>query len=226
MKSNAVATAWALCLLPAVSAWAGLEQERALIQRDPVAALTRLQEQLAQKPGDPYLIYNTAVAAYAAKDFSKADEAWQQLAATQMPEELREQVWLQIGNVSYRLVQGQIENAPDAAVARLEQSREAFRVTLAFNKKNKTAQQNLALVEKELEKLYARLAKRLADEGKKENWAPRAIEKLQAALTYAQQAESLNKQDPQRQEERKDIEKALGQKFDQRAAQEEKIADQ
>src|SRR5215207_6765449 len=231
MKSNVAAssvaaTAWVLCLLPSVSAWAGLEQERALIQRDPAAALVRLQEQLAQKPGDSYLIYNTAVAAYAAKDFAKADEMWQQLAATQMPEPLREHAWFQIGNVSYRLVQGQIENAPDAAVGRLEQSREAFRVTLAFNKKNKTAQQNLALVEKELEKLYARLAKRLADEGKKENYAPRAIEKLQAALTYAQQAESLNKQDPQRQEERKDIEKALAQKFDQRAAQEEKIADQ
>src|SRR5688572_23891619 len=218
------ATACTLCF--SVSAWAGLEQERELIQRDPGAAMTRLQEQLAQKPGDPYLIYNTGVAAYAAKDFAKADEMWQQLAATQMPEPLREHAWFQIGNVSYRLVQGQIESAPDSAVARLEQSREAFRVTLAFNKKNKTAQLNLALVEKELEKLYARLAKRLAEEGKKENYAPRAIEKLQAALTYAQQAESLNKQDPQRQEERKDIENALGQKFDQRAAQEEKIADQ
>src|SRR5687767_11632381 len=101
MKSKAAAsiaaTAWALCLLRAVSAWAGLEQERELIQRDPAAALIRLQEQLAQKPGDPYLIYNTAVAAYAAKDFAKADEFWQQLAATQMPEPLREHVWLQIG---------------------------------------------------------------------------------------------------------------------------------
>ena len=59
------ATAWALCF--SNPAWAGLEQERALIQRDPAAALTRLQEQLAHKPSDPYLIYNTAVAAYAAK---------------------------------------------------------------------------------------------------------------------------------------------------------------
>jgi tetratricopeptide (TPR) repeat protein len=225
MKTTA-ATVWALCLLPAVSAWAGLEEERGLIQRDPTAAMTRLQEKLTQMPGDPYLLYNTAVAAYAAKEFSKADELWQQLAATQMPEPLREQVWLQIGNVSYRLVQGEIEKAPDSAVARLEQSREAFRVALAFNKKNQTAGRNLELVEKELEKIYARLAKRLADEGKKENYAPRAIEKLQAALTYAQQAEALNKKDQQRQEERKDIEKALAQKFDQRAAQEEKTADQ
>ena len=230
MKSNATAsslaaTAWALCLLPSAPAWAGLEKERELIQQDPGAALTRLQEQLAQKPDDPYLVYNTAVAAYAAKDFGKADELWQQLATTQMPETLREQVWLQIGNVSYRLVQGQLDKSPDGAVARLEQSREAFRVALATNKKNKTAGQNLTVVEKELEKLYARLAQRLAEEGKKEHNPTRAIEKLQAALTYAQQAESLNKQDQQRQEERKDIEKALADKFEQRAAQEEKAAD-
>ena len=124
MNTNAASLAAAACalgLFPVSTARAGLEQERELIQRDPAAAMARLQEQLAQKPGDSYLLYNTAVAAYAAKDFAKADELWQQLAATQMPEPLREQVWLQIGNVSYRLVQGQIENAPDSAVARLEQ---------------------------------------------------------------------------------------------------------
>ena len=226
------ATILASCLLPATAmlipaaAWAGLEAERALLQRDPAQAAAQFQQQLAQKPNDPYLQYNAGVAAYAAKDYAKADELWQQLATMQMPEELRDQVWLQIGNVSYRLVQPQIESAPDGAVARLEQSREAFRVALSTNKKNQIAAKNLALVEKELEKLYARLAKRLADEGKKENSAPKAIEKLQAALTYAQQAETLSKKDPQRQEERKDIEKALAQKFDQRAANEEKTADQ
>lgn len=220
------ATTLAICLFPAASALAGLEQERAMLQSDPKQAAALLQKQLEAKPNDPWLQYNAAVASYAAKDFAKADELWQQLAATQMPEDLRDQVWMQIGNVSFRLVQGQIEAQPDAAVPRLEQSREAFRVALSNNKKNQTAAKNLVLVEKELEKLYARLAKRLADEGKKENWAPKAIEKLQAALTYAQQAEALSKKDPQRQEERKDIEKALAQKFDERAAQEEKTADQ
>ncbi len=228
MKATVLAMTFlpaAAALLPAV-AWAGLEAERALLQRDPAQAAAQFQQQLAQKPNDPYLQYNAAVAAYAAHDFAKADELWQQLAATAMPEELRDQVWMQIGNVSYRLVQGQIEKEPDTAVARLEQSREAFRVSLSTNKKNQTAVKNLAVVEKELEKIYARLAKRLAEEGKKESWAPKAIEKLQAALTYAQQAEALSNKDPQRQEERKDIEKSLAEKFDQRAAQEEKTADQ
>jgi tetratricopeptide (TPR) repeat protein len=218
-------TILALSLL-AAPAWAGLEAERTLLQQDPAKAAEQLAEQLAQKPGDPWLLYNAGVAAYAAKDFAKADDLWQQLASTQMPDGLREQAWLQIGNVSYRLVQPQIETEPDTAVGRLEQSREAFRVALAFNKKNKIAAQNLRLVETELEKVYARLAKRLADEAKKENWVPKAIEKLEAALTYAQQAQALNPKDEQRKQEKQDIEKTLASKLDQRAAQEEKVADQ
>ncbi len=215
----------AICLA-AAPAWAGLETERALLSQDPAKAAAQLGEQLAAKPGDPWLLYNAGVAAYAAKDFTRADEMWQQLAATQMPDALREQAWLQIGNVSYRLVQGQIEKEPDTAVARLEQSREAFRVAIAFNKKNKAAAQNLRVVEAELEKVYARLAKRLADEAKKENWAPKAIEKLEAALTYAQQAQALNAKSEERQEQKREIEKALASKLDQRAAQDEKTADQ
>jgi tetratricopeptide (TPR) repeat protein len=220
--------AFTLCLLAAVSspAWAGLEAERELLKQDPAKVATQLQQQLAQKPSDPWLLYNVAVASYAAKDFAKADETWQQLAATQMPDSLREHVWFQIGNASYRMVQPQIEKEPDLALTRLEQSREAFRVSLAFNKKNKQTADNLRFVETELEKVYARLAKRLADEAKKENWVPRAVEKLEAALTYAQQAQSLNPKDQQRQQEKQDIEKALAQRLDQRAAQEEKVADQ
>lgn len=217
---------FALALLPAASSFAALEQERELLRKDPAQAAKVLQERLAQTPGDAYLQYNAAVAAYAAKDFAKADELWQTLAATQMPDTLRDQVWMQIGNVSYRLVQDQIAKEPDQVLPRLEQSREAYRVALSSNKKNATAAKNLIFIEKELEKVYAKLAQRLAEEGKKENNAAKAIEKLEAALDYAKQAEQLSKKDPQRQEERKDIEKNLAQKFDTRAAQEEKIADQ
>lgn len=215
-----------LLLTAAAPALAGLEQTRELLKQDPAKAAAELREQLAQKPEDPWLLYNAAVAAYAAKDFAKADEVWQRLAATQLPDALRQQVWMQIGNVSFRLVEPQIEKEPDLAVSRLEQSREAFRVSLAFDKRNKPAKQNLRVVEKELEKVYARLAQRLAEEGKKENWVPKAIEKLQAALTYAQQAQALNPKDAPRAQEKKDIERALAQKFDQLAAQEEKSAEQ
>ena len=214
-------------LLAATPAFADLQTARELLRQDAAKAVEHLRELLAQKPGDPWLLYDAGVAAYAAKDFSAADEAWQQLASTTLPDELREQVWLQIGNVSYRLAQPQINSQPDSAIARLEQSREAYRVVLAFQKGNKPAAQNLAVVEKDLENIYARLAKQLVQEAKKNEWdLEKTIERLQAALTYAQQAQALNPKDAEREQEKKEIEKLLAQAFDRKAASHEKSADQ
>jgi tetratricopeptide (TPR) repeat protein len=142
-----------------------------------------------------------------------------------MPDVLREKAWTQIGNVSFRLVQGQIEKEPDAALSRLQQSREAYRIALAFNKGNKTAVQNLSVVEAELAKVYSRLAKQLTDEAKKDTDVPRAVEKLDAALSYAQQSLSLAPKEKEQQEQKKDIEKTLAGKLDQRAALDEAVAD-
>jgi hypothetical protein len=213
-------------LTTALSASADLREARQLLPRDAGAAAEHLRGLLATKPDDLWLIYNAAVAAYAARDYTRADEEWQRLAALPLPDDLREQVWLQIGNVSYRLVQPQIESEPVVVVPRLEQSREALRVALSANKKNKIAAQNLVFIEKELERVYARLAQRLAQEARKEPSIPKAIEKLEAALTYAQQAQALNPKDAQRETERKEIGKALAEKHDQLAAQHEQTADQ
>ena len=217
-----------LALIAATApALADLPLARELLKRDAAAAAEHLGELLKKNPGDPWLLYDAGVAAYAAKDFAKADEAWQQLASEPLPDGLPEQVWLQIGNVSYRLAEPQIEAQPDATVARLEQSREAFRVTLGLNKRNKTAAQNLALVEKELENVYARLAKQLVQDAKKEEWnREKAVERLQAALTYAEQALALNPKSPEREAEKKEIEKLLAEALDRKAESHEKTADQ
>jgi hypothetical protein len=210
----------------ALTARGDLREARELLRQNPAKAGEHVQELLAKKPDDPWLLYDAGVAAYAAKDFAKADEVWQRLAAMPLPESLRAKVWLQIGNVSYRLVQPQIEPEPDATVARLEQSREAFRVALVFNKRHKAAAQNLQVVESELEKVYARLAQRLVQEAKKETWnLEKTIARLQAALTYGQQAEALNPKNPQREQERKEIERLLAEAFDRQAAAHEKTAD-
>ena len=209
------------------SAFADLPYAQELLKKDAVKAEEYLRELLAKNPDDPWLLYDAGVAAYAAKDFAKADETWQQLASVALPDGLSEQVWLQIGNVSYRLVQPQIESQPDTAVARLEQSREAFHVVLGVNKRNKTAAQNLAFVEKELEKVYARLAKQLVIEVKKDEWNfEKAVERLQAALNYAQQAQALNPKSEERAFEKRQIEKLLAQALDRRAEADEKTADQ
>ena len=216
-----------LTLAAITPAFAGVPLARQLLEQDAEKAAEHLAELLAKDPGDPWLRYDAGVAAYAARDFAKADETWQQLASTPLPDGLSEQVWLQIGNVSYRLAQPQIETEPDATVARLEQSREAFRVALAFNKRHKTAAQNLVLVEKELEKVYARLAKQLVADAKRDEWNfEKAVERLQAALSYAQQAQALNPESTVREAEKKQIEKLLAQALDRKAESHEKTADQ
>lgn len=218
-------TTFVLCLLATPAAFAGLDAERALLRQDPAKAAAAFQEQLTQNPDDPWLLYNAGVAAYAAKDYARADQLWQHLTTVPMPDELRDQAWMQIGNVSFRLAQPQIAGEPDAALSRLEQSREALRVALALNKRNDTASKNLKVIEGQLEDVYARLGKRLLEESRKETSNGRAIEKLEAALPYAQQALSLDPTDTQRQAEKKEIEKELAARLDQRAADEEKLAD-
>ncbi len=216
-----------ILLVVGASACADVPFARELLKKDAGAAAEHVRELLAKNPGDPWLLYDSAVAAYAAKDFAKADEAWQQLASEALPDGLSEQVWLQIGNVSYRLVQPQLATEPDATVARLEQSREAFRVALGLNKRNKTAAQNLVFVEKELENVYARLAKQLVADAKKEEWnREKAVERLQAALSYAQQAQALNPTSPEREAEKKAIEKLLAESLDRKAEAHEHTADQ
>ncbi|RYD32810.1 MAG: hypothetical protein EOP86_14820 [Verrucomicrobiaceae bacterium] len=215
-----------LLLLPAaiLPASAALDYERALLKSDPVKAAAEFGKKAEASPDDPWILYNAGVASYAAGDFAQADGFWQKLAGLKMPEELKHRAWFQIGNVSYRLVQDQIESAPDAAVSRLEQSREAFRVALNHQKNHEPTIKNLKLVEGLLERIYAKLAKRLAEESKEEDIDP-AIEKLEAAISHARQAESMNPASPVRKQERQEIEKLLGQRLDERAAREERIAD-
>ena len=135
------------------------------------------------------------MAAYAQKDFAKANDIWEQLAGTPLPPDLLAPTWTQIGNVSYRLVQETIASAPDEALSGLEQSREAYRVALSHDKRNQIAVQNLALVEKELEKIQSLLAQRLVEESKKESQVEKAIDKLQAALDHQQSANELAPKD-------------------------------
>jgi hypothetical protein len=214
-----------LIALPCAAADLRSAQEL-LRENQPAKAAEALGSLLSVQPDDPWLIYNTGVTAYAAKDFAKADEIWEGLAGKALPRALNEHVWTQIGNVSYRLVQDTIAKEPDLAVTGLEQSREAYRVALSHNKHNQIATENLAVVEKELEKIYALLAQRLVAESKKEPQLEKQIEKLQAALDYQQDANALAPKDAAHEQAEKEIEKMLSEKFTAKADQGEKQADQ
>lgn len=214
------------CLLAMNSSAAGLESLRALMKQDPAQAAATLHAKVAQKPDDPWQVYNAGVGSYAAGDYTKADETWQKLTGMDLPEALRDQTWLQIGNVSYRLAQPYVESAPDMAIPRLEQAREAFKTALAHNNKNAKAQHNLALVEALLEQLYARLAEQLAQEAAAETAPEDKIAKLEPALAYAQQAEALNPNNPERTEQRQAISQALADALSENALAAERHADE
>ncbi len=204
---------------------AGLDMMRALLKEDPGQAAAKLTQSLAYRPEDPWRLYNAGVASYAAEDFATADERWQKLATLKLPEALRDMTWMQIGNVSYRLAEPQIESAPDAALPRLEQAREAFKTALSYNEKNRKARQNLLFVESLLEKLYARLAQQLAQAAATERELEQKIQQLEAALSYARQAEALNPENETRREERQAIGRALAEALNERATREERYAD-
>src|SRR5690349_14008806 len=121
-----------LLLLPVSIRAADLQEARQFLkQNQPDKAAVEIRQLRAQQPGDSWLVYDAGVAAYASKDYEQADKIWQELAALELPNKLRDQVWNQIGNVSYRLGEQAPSSAPEDALPRWESSREAYRIVLA-----------------------------------------------------------------------------------------------
>jgi hypothetical protein len=213
--------------LAAIPAFADLREAKELMkQNQPGKAGEVLNRMQTQQPGDPWLVYNEGVAAYAAKDFPKADKIWQELAAKPLPHKLRDQVWTQIGNVAYRLGEPLETSAPEQAVTHWQQSRESYRVVLAAQPKNTVVSNNLAVVEAKLAKVHARLAQRLVQETQKERSNQKAIEKLEAALDHQRTAQNLLPKDEEIKQEQTKIEQALAERYTKKAAQAEKRADE
>lgn len=225
MKALAIAV---LALLAASVCGADLNEARRLMEANqPVKAGEVLRELSMRTPGDNWLVYDTAVAAYAAKDYESADRAWQQLAATKLPEGLRDQVWTQIGNVSYRKGEALEASSPEKALAPWEQSLEAYKVVLSAKPKDKLAISNKSVVELKLAGLHQRLAKKLLQQVHQNPQQPveRQIEQLQAALDHQRTAENLDPKNAQLKQEARQTEKELAERFIQKAGQEEKRAD-
>ncbi len=215
-----------LLLFVASPALAELGRIRELLRNDQGDKATEvISGLLAQKPKDPWLLYNAGVVAYARKDYAKADAYWQQLATMELPEALRKQVWLQIGNVSFRLAETSLKRQSESAVANLEQSREAYHVALSQNPEAGPARKNLAFVEGQLEGLYVDLAKRLVSDAGREKAHERAIGQLRAALDYQQKATGLDPKDPRHPHAEREIQQKLAARFLKKAEDEEQQGD-
>jgi len=215
----------ALVFLAPCCGWADIRQARELLkQNQPQQAAQMLNQMSAQTAGDPWLRYDAGVAAYAAKDFKQADKIWQELAGLELPNKLRDSVWNQIGNVSFRLGEQVEHSVPEDALPRWEQSREAYRVVLATRPKDKMAAHNLQVVESKLARLHAQLAQRLLKEAQNKS-LNQTIEKFQAALDHQRTAQEL---DPKNEEYKQDVRKTeqqLAVKVAEKATLEEKKAD-
>jgi hypothetical protein len=216
----------AALLLSAAPVFADLRGAKQLMkQNQPDKAGEVLRQMQTQQPADPWLAYNAGVAAYAAKDYSQADKVWQELATKPLPNKLRDQVWTQIGNVSFRLGEKTEASAPEQTLTQWEQSREAYRVSLVAQPKDKVVANNLSVVEQKLAKLHAQLAKRLVQETQKERSNQKAIEKLEAALDHQRTAQMLAPKDQEIKQDQQKIEQALAEKYAKKATDEEKRAD-
>ena len=215
-----------ILLLTALPALAGLGEVRQLVRQNQAGKAAEVMAGLlAQKPNDPWLVYNAGVVAYAAKDYTKADAYWQQLASMELPEELRKQVWLQIGNVAFRLAEPSLKQQSETALANLEQSREAYQVAIAQNPEAEAARKNLGFVEEQLEEFYVGLARRLVTDAGNEKSHERAIGQLRSALDYQQKATALDPQDPRHPKAEREIERTLAARFLKKAEKEEEQGD-
>ncbi len=202
-----------------------LGQARQLLAQDQPAQAENVISQLRQQnPGDPWLAYDTGVAAYAARDFTRADRIWQELAGRELPKSLRDKVWMQIGNSSFRLGEQVAGTAPEKALPPWEQSREAYRVALVSPAKDPLALHNLKVVETRLAHLHSLLAQRLVQEAQKQALRP-AISKLQAALDHQRTARDLDPQNSEYARETRATETQLAGKFTEKARQEEQKTD-
>ena len=200
------------------------EAKRLLREGQPAKATEVLRQIMTQKPDDPWLLYDIGVTAYAAKDYQKADEIWQELAARQLPSGLRDKVWFQIGNVSYRFGEQNEAAVPEEAVAKWEQSLESYKIVLAAHPRDKETKYNQIVVERKLARLHAQMARQLIQESQKQN-RDTQIEKLEAALDHQHAAERLEPENQQYQQDARQTEKQLSQKFTEKAKEEEKSAD-
>jgi len=114
-------------MLGVLPAEAELREARELMRQNQPGKAGEVIQQLRQsKPTDPWLVYDSGVAAYAAKDYENADAIWEELAARPLPEKLQDKVWMQIGTVSFRRGEPHISAAPELALPYWEQSREAL----------------------------------------------------------------------------------------------------
>ncbi len=143
-------------------------------------AAAMLLEATKSRPEDAYLMYNYGIAAYAAKQYQEASDAFSEVCLSP-DKKLRSQALTQLGNTHYRIGQAVTKsgNRGGAAVA-WERSVEYYR-SANEEKPTKASKENLKIAEDQLEKL-------LLEMGDKSVLESRKTENLQAQINHLTKA--------------------------------------
>lgn len=178
----------------------------------------------AARPAEAWKEYNAAVEAYRSGDFAKADEAWQMLSTTELPDTLRGKVWFQSGNAAFRIGERTVKGEPENALREWMRAREAFRVASAKGPVRAEAKANLDLVERNLVRLNIDLATKLEASTKNQS-LDKTVELLQAATVYAHQATDIAPENTEAKQTVDRTEKGLREALQKKGRGQEKKAD-
>ena len=192
-------------------------QAEQLVNEGKAGKAAELLRAAAQTSPDDYdLLYNYAIAAYAAGDFTGAVDAFSQVAGS--PDaSLRARALAQMGNAQYRLGDTvlKIKNEEGAVLA-WEKSVEYYLASIQ-EKGGKMPKYNLEIVRKKLEELLVAIGNQALDRAAKAGALPARINALNNAFEKFQKALQLNPDNKEAAEKLEATRKLLSENLQQQA---------
>jgi hypothetical protein len=129
-------------------------------------AASMLREAVQKRPQDHYLIYNYGIAAYAAKQYQEAADAFSEVCLSK-DRKLRGQALTQLGNTHYRIGQTVSKSwNRNGAVVAWERAVEYYQ-SANEEKPTKTTEKNLGVAKEQLEKLLLDMGDKSVNEAEK-----------------------------------------------------------
>jgi Ca-activated chloride channel family protein len=180
-------------------------------------AASMLREAMQKRPEDYYLMYNYGIAAYAAKQYQEAADAFSEVCISP-DRKLRGQALTQLGNTHYRIGESVSKswNRTGAVVA-WERSVEYYR-SANDEKPTKATEKNLKVATDQLEKLLLDIGDKSMVEVRKHE-ANRGIQiaHLNKAREAYEKVTQLKPENPQAKEKLAEVDKELSEKLAEQA---------
>lgn len=179
-------------------------------------AVALLREALKQRPQDYYLMYNFGVAAYAAKQYQDASDAFSEVCLSP-DKKLRGQALTQLGNTHYRIGESVSKSwSRTGAVVAWERAVEYYR-SANEEQPAKTTEANLKVATEKLEKLLLDIADKSVLEAKKNQSLDVKISHLTKAHEAYQKVADLRPENKEAQKKADQTAEELAKKLTEKA---------